>query len=202
MIRKPVKRPRRKVVIKRPRQNPKPPSPPPPPSPPADPSVQEMRERSRRVEARKRVAAFMERTTNLPWMRKRFGSFEQALLEGCRNLLDESMKDEAEGRCDESQLAHFVFLYGLLSSFRHLFFWAAFNLRMTGAALNAEGQPREEDVELILRELEVYNAAATRDDVQARFSKILMENQEDLKRVMEQAHSYDIFNSKNEPPKA
>jgi hypothetical protein len=200
MIRKPVKRPRRKVVIKRPRQSLKSAVPPPPPPPPPDPSVQEMRERNMRIEARMRVAAFMERTTNQPWMRKRLGTFEQALLEGCRNLLDESVKDEAEGRCPESQTAHFVFLYGLLSSFRHLFFWAAFNARMAGAAVDK--QPDEEDAEMILRELEVYNAASMRDDVQARFSKILTENRDVLKRVMEQAHSYDIFNAKNEPPKA
>jgi hypothetical protein len=156
--------------------------------------------------AKRRVAAFLERTANLPWMRKRFGSFEVSLLGGLRNLLGEADKDETENRSSESYAAHYAFLYGLFTSLRHLFFWKALECRLEDLS-HRLGRPADtNDAELIMRELEVFNTAALRDDAQAKFRSLLSPEEDRVvemrKRVMQQAHAYDTLNMLKDPPKA
>jgi hypothetical protein len=165
-----------------------------------------MRAKAARAEANRRVAAFMERTANLQWMRSRLGSFEEALFGGLRNLLDEANKDETKNRSTESFSAHYMFLYGLFTSLQHLFFWKALESRVEDVGDQLHRPPTTEDAELVMRELEIFNAAASRDDVQARFRQKLTSSQNDVvelrKRVMEQARAYELLNTLKDPPKA
>ena len=202
-----AKPPKNKILKKRsaPKAFSAPPPPPPSPTTP-DPSLREMQAQAVRAAANRRVAAFMERTANLQWMRSRFGSFEEALLGGLRNLLDEANKDETESRSSESFSAHYTFLYGLFTSLQHLFFWKALDSRVEDIGLQLHRSPEKGDVELVMRELEVFNSAASRDDVQARLRKKLSAAENDVvelrKRVMEQAKAYDILNMLKDMPKA
>lgn len=171
-----------------------------------DQSLREMQAKAARAEANRRVAAFMERTANLQWMRSRLGSFEEALFGGLRNLLDEANRDEVENRSSESFSAHYVFLYGLFTSLQHLFFWKALESRVEDIGLQLHRPPTTQDAELVMRELEIFNSAASRDDVQARFRQKLASSQNDVvelrKRVMEQARAYEILNTLKDIPKA
>lgn len=199
--------PKKKVLKRKPRVNgaenrPKPPKP--PPLPP-DPSMQQMQAEVARAEAQKRVAAFLERTMNQTWLRQRLGSFEIALLGGVRNLLNEASSDEETGRLKESRAAHFSFLYGLFTSLRYLFFWYALQARVADVSESQKRPPEMEDAEHIMRELDIFNSAASRDDVQARFRKLLAEGgevAEARRRVLEQAKIFDALNSLREVPKA
>lgn len=176
------------------------------PPPPEDHSLREMQAKAARAEANRRVAAFMERTANLQWMRSRLGSFEEALFGGLRNLLDEANRDEVENRSTESFSAHYVFLYGLFTSLQHLFFWKALESRVEDIGIQLHRPPTTQDAELVMRELEIFNSAASRDDVQARFRQKLASSQNDVvelrKRVMEQARAYEILNTLKDIPKA
>lgn len=181
------------------------PPPQPPPLPP-DPSIQQMQAEAAIAAAKRRVAAFLERTANLPWMRRRFGSFEGALLGGVRNLLGEADKDESENRSSESYAAHYAFLYGLFTSLRHLFFWKALECRLEDLSERL-GRPADtNDAEMIMRELEVFNSAALRDDAQSKFRMFLSPEADKVaearKRVMEQARAYETLNMLKDPPKA
>lgn len=167
--------------------------------------MSQMRAELGRAEAQRRVAAFMERTHKLPWMRSRLLDFEVAILGGVRNLLNDAADDEAAGRSAESRAAHYSFLYGLFTSLRYLFFWYALQARVSDQC-RAQGRPPEmEDAELIMRELDIFNSAASKDDVQARFRKILSEGNEVAearRRVLEQAKIFDALNDLKDWPKA
>jgi hypothetical protein len=99
-----------------------------------------------------------------------------------------------------------VFLYGLFTSLQHLFFWKALESRVEDIGTQLHRPPTTEDAELVMRELEVFNAAASRDDVQARFRQKLASSQNEVvelrKRVMEQARAYDLLNTLKDTPKA
>jgi hypothetical protein len=148
----------------------------------------------------------MVRTANLPWMRARFGSFETALLGGLRNLLEDAEKDESENRSSESRSAHYMFLYGLFTSLRHFFFWKAMQSRLSDVSRRLQRPSESHDAELVMNELEVHNSAASRDDVQAHFRRLLASPESEVaelrKRVMEQAHAYDVLNVLKDIPKA
>jgi hypothetical protein len=156
------------------------------------------------AEAKRRLAAFMDRTSRIPWMRERLGSFEVALILGLRNLLTEAGLDEAEGRNTESYAAHYSFLYGMLSSLRHLFFWEALQARIRDRSVQLKRAPEMEDAEAVLQELEVMNNAAVRDDVQARFRRLLAgkEATEARQKVMDQAKALELLHTLKEIPKA
>lgn len=201
-----AKTPKKKIRKRVPPKAPQPPAPPPQPPPPPDQSIREMQAKAARAAAQRRVASFMERTANLQWMRSRFGSFEEALLGGLRNLLDEANRDEAENRSSESFSAHYAFLYGLFTSLQHLFFWKALESRVEDIGILAQRAPTTEDAELVMRELEIFNSAASRDDVQMRFRQKLSAAETDVvelrKRVMEQARAYEVLNTLKTIPKA
>lgn len=147
----------------------------------------------------------MERTSALPWMRGRFASFEIALLAGVRNLLLDSAEDEARGRNKESRAAHYTFLYGIFTSLRYLFFWYALQARLSDVCAEAARPPEMEDAERIMAELEIFNSAAVRADVQAGLRAALDEGTglDDIRRrVTEQARVYDLLNTSKEMPKA
>lgn len=157
--------------------------------------------------AKRRVAALMERTLNVPWMRSRVGSFETALLGGLRNLLAESAKDLAEGRSHESREAICFFLFGLLSSLRTVFYREAMNARIPVlAADHGRLTPTDEDTSDAVFEARVFNNAAQREAALDKFRALLSLAPEsagqNLDRLMEQARTYDLLNSSKGIPKA
>ncbi len=168
-----------------------------PEAPPETPLYDEAQSAISKGEAKKRLAAFLERTSNQSWMRNRFGSFERALLGGMRNLIAESRKDEQQGRSDESTAAVLLFLYGLSSTLMNRFFWLALQARLHSVT----GRPVEpSDAEDVLRELEVYNDAGMRDQVQAYFQRELFSVPPDQDpEVQRQGRVFDLMNAGKTP---
>lgn len=156
--------------------------------------------------ARRRVAAFMEKTTNVPWMRHRFGSFEVALNGGLRNLIDEANKDVAEGKMAESREATFFFLFGLMSTLRTAFYREAMKTRSDAAALARGGSATDEDTADAVFEARIWNNAAQREDVLTRFRvRLGLATDADKAyhdRLMKQAQIFDTLNPGKEHPKA
>lgn len=156
----------------------------------------------RKLGARQRVQALLERTANTPWMRARFGSFETALVEGLRNLLAEADHDEETGRSSESLAAHYTFLYGLFSALHHLFFTLALQARLSDNARASGRAPDQNDAAMVLRELEVFHQASVRPSTQRRFFQLLTNSRADAEEIQEQAARYDAFNSTKKPGRA
>lgn len=179
----------------------------PPPEPvQVDRSFQEMRVEAERIAAKRRVASFLERTTNLPWMRQRLGSFEKSIIGGLRNLLAEADRDEAENHCAESYSAHYSVLYGLFAALQHLFFLKATESKLADRAQFFRRAPEPSDLEMVLQELNVFHATSVGDVNQSYFRRELAQDpsSEDAlrKRVQAQSRAYDLLNPLKDFPKA
>lgn len=184
------------------------PTPPPPEPPPVNPELEVyLRINEQENAAKKRVAAFMERTLNVEWMRRRAGSFEAALLGGLRNLLTESAKDLVDSSMPESREAVCFFLFGLLSSLRTVFYREAMHARIESLA-RQRGHivPTDEDTADAVFEARVFNNAAQREVVLEKFRVSLAlapaRQKEDIDRLLEQAKLYDTLNANKGMPKA